>query len=118
MAKTYEVVVYDDDGKGVTSSITEYDRGDNGVQTYVGRAWLDADETAIVLAVVAGGSGTVRRVFDGARRCLGASVRHNPREVFQRLCALSDALRAFDAAHRPSVFSIPWPSSEAPGHGD
>lgn len=53
MAKTYELVVYDDDGKGVTSAITEYDRDDNGVQTYVGRAFLDADETTAVLDVVA-----------------------------------------------------------------
>lgn len=53
MAKTYEIVVYDDDGAGVTSSITEYDRDDNGVQTYVGRSFLDADETTVVLDVVA-----------------------------------------------------------------
>lgn len=52
MPKTYEVVVYDDDGKGVTSAITEYDRDDNGAQTYAGRSWLDADDTAKVLAVL------------------------------------------------------------------
>lgn len=52
MAKTYEVVVYDDDGAGVTSAITEYDRDDNGVQTYVGRAWLGVEETAAVVAVL------------------------------------------------------------------
>src|SRR5690349_17987016 len=119
MAKTFEVVVYDDDGKGVTSAITEYDRDDNGVQTYVGQAWLDVDETALVVAVVSGeGRGKVRRIMQAARKCLGASVAYNPRETFERLCKLSDAFRAFDAAHRPSVFSIPWPSREAPGHGD
>lgn len=53
MTKTYEVVVYEDDGKGVTSAITEYDRGETGQLTYVGRAWLDADETVAVLDVVA-----------------------------------------------------------------
>lgn len=51
MAKTYEVVVYDD-GAGVTSSITEYDRDDNGVQTYVGRSFLDADQTGAILGMV------------------------------------------------------------------
>lgn len=98
MAKTYEVVVYDDDGQGVTSSITEYDRDDNGVQTYVGRAWLDADETALVVAVVGGeGRDKVGRVLAAARRCLGASIAYNPRDTFDRLCKLSDALRAFDS---------------------
>jgi hypothetical protein len=49
MAKTYELVVYDDDGAGVTSAITEYDRVDGGQLSYVGRSWLDADETRVVL---------------------------------------------------------------------
>jgi hypothetical protein len=53
VAKTYEFVVYDDDGAGVTSAITEYDRVDGGQLSYVGCAWLDVDETTAVLDVVA-----------------------------------------------------------------
>jgi hypothetical protein len=52
MAKTYELVVYSDDGAGVTSALTEYDRGEDGALTYVGRAWLGVEETAAAVAVL------------------------------------------------------------------
>lgn len=117
MAKTYDFVIYDDDGKGVTSAITEYDRGDRGQLSYVGRAWLDVDETAAVVAAVTRTS-RLTRVLSAARKALGASVAFAPKEVHARLCTLSDAFRDYDGTPPPSVFNSPWPSTEAPGHGD